>query len=301
VTRRLWLAFQILLAGLVVIWVANNLASNWIEVRAARQSVHLHPWLLAASAIVILATYALLVAAWRGVLLGWNERLAYPTATRIWTVSNLGRYVPGKVWQIAGMAALAQRAGVSAWAAAGSAVIVQLLAVATGTLITVLFAAQAQHAAAIITAGLVAVGAIGALAVERPTAIATAVLRRLSGRSWELRAVRKGPLVVSAAITLFSWIAYGLMLYLFIRGLLGVEVPLGVAIGAFTASYLLGLIAVFAPGGVGVRDFALYALLSGPVGPGGAIVVSFGSRILMTVTELLAAAVSLLLTHRRSA
>ena len=43
------------------------------------------------------------------------------SAARIWTVSNLGKYLPGKVWAIAGMALMARQAGVSPAAATGSA------------------------------------------------------------------------------------------------------------------------------------------------------------------------------------
>jgi hypothetical protein len=42
----------------------------------------------------------------------------------------------------------------------------------------------------------------------------------------------------------------------------------------------------------------MYFLLKGPMGPGAAAVLSVGSRILLTVTELLAALIAFLLTRR---
>lgn len=300
--RRLWLAVQVLLVGLVLIYLAESVAGNWADIRGAGQAIRIAPGPLAVSAAIILATYALLVGAWRGVLNGWGEQLRYPAAARIWTLSNLARYIPGRVWQIAGMAALAQQAGVTPWAAAGSAIIVQLLAVATGTLVTVAFAVRTEYPVAVMAAGVIAALAVAALTLERPTAFATRLLRRLTGRDLELRPVRTGPLLVSALITTFSWIAYGAVLALFARGVLGTAaLSVGTAIGSFTASYLLGLIAVFTPGGLGVREVSLYLLLEGPIGPAGATVVSVGSRILMTVTEILAALITLPLTHRKPA
>ena len=62
----------------------------------------------------------------------WGQRLEGWTAARIWTVSSLGKYLPGKVWAIAGMAMMAREAGVAPWAATGSAVILQMLAIGTG-------------------------------------------------------------------------------------------------------------------------------------------------------------------------
>ena len=43
------------------------------------------------------------------------------TAARIWTVSSLGKYIPGKVWAVAGMALMSKEAGIEPWAATGSA------------------------------------------------------------------------------------------------------------------------------------------------------------------------------------
>ena len=145
--RRAWIAVQVLLAAAVLYFVGRSMARNWDAIRRSGATIALDPAALLAAAGIILATYALLITAWRAVLLGWGERLAYPQAARIWTVSNLARYIPGRIWQIAGMAAMAQQAGVSPWAAAGSAVVVQLLAIATGALVTGIAAPQAGQPA----------------------------------------------------------------------------------------------------------------------------------------------------------
>src|SRR5690606_3072472 len=76
--------------------------------------------------------YAVLIEAWRRMVGGWGAPLGYRHAARIWFVSNLGRYVPGKVWQITAMAVMAERAGVSRYAAAGSALLVNLANVVAG-------------------------------------------------------------------------------------------------------------------------------------------------------------------------
>jgi len=301
VIRKLWIAAQALAAGVVLIYVAGSIAGNWVEIRGLGRAMRFDAGALAAAAAVILLTYALLIGAWRAVLLGWGERLRYPAAARIWTVSNLARYVPGRIWQIAGMAAMAQQAGVSPWAAAGSAIIVQLLAVATGALVTALFAPGIQNAAAIAVAAAVSVAGVLALTHPRTTELLASAFHRLSGRQLQLKPVAAGPLLLSAAVTAFAWVAYGVALYFLAKGLLassGLDLP--TAIGSFTGSYLLGLIFVFTPGGLGIREGAILLLLTGPIGPAAAAVVSLGSRILMTGTELLAALIALPLEHRRT-
>ena len=64
-------------------------------------------------------SYVVLIETWRQIVLAWGGRSRWPAAARIWFISNLGRYIPGKVWQIGAMGVLAQDAGVSSVAAVG--------------------------------------------------------------------------------------------------------------------------------------------------------------------------------------
>src|SRR5215216_5588892 len=105
---------------------------NWAELRSQPLAWQIEPGWLILSALVVWAMYALLIVAWRVMLAGWGQRLDGWTAARIWTVSSLGKYLPGKVWAIAGMAVMAQRAGVAPWIATGAAVLLQALSIAAG-------------------------------------------------------------------------------------------------------------------------------------------------------------------------
>src|SRR5260370_7645332 len=71
-------------------------------------------------------------------LRGWDQRLSYPNAARAWTLSNLGRYIPGKVWSVAGLVVLAERAGVRRSAAAVSAFAMQAVVLGTGAILVVI-------------------------------------------------------------------------------------------------------------------------------------------------------------------
>ena len=297
--RRLWLASQVIIALVIVLFLYRYVARNWTEIRHAGATLDLHPWPLVAAAGIILLTYAMLIGAWDAVLRGWGERLPYREAARIWCLSNLARYVPGRVWQIAGMAAMSQQAGVSPWAAAGSAIVVQFLAIATGTLVTASFAPQFGHPLLIVGAGLVTAAGAAALAWPAGATGLSRVVQRLTGRTVELRAVRPGPLLLSAVITAAAWVLYGLALYLSVRGLTGKDLSVRGAIGVFTGSYVAGLVNVFTSAGLGTREVLLVNWLTGPIGPAAAFVVTAGSRLLMTATEILAAALTIPLGTRK--
>src|SRR5207247_1569669 len=122
VRKWLWWALQLVVAGVVarMVWVA--IVKNWSEFRSLHVSLAPRPGWIALSALVVFVTYAIQVESWRRVLAGWAQRLSYGRAARIWLVVNLGRYIPGKVWSVAGLVVLAQRAGVETRAAGAAGV-----------------------------------------------------------------------------------------------------------------------------------------------------------------------------------
>jgi len=92
-------------------------------------------------------------------------------------------------------------------------------------------------------------------------------------------------------VNVVAWAAYGLAFQCLARGLTAdVTLGWGLAATVFTISYLVGLVAVFAPAGLGPRESLFYLLLAGAVGPKLAVALALATRVLLTITELGAAA-----------
>ena len=294
--RRAWIGLQWLLGLAVLYFVATAVAANWSQIRNSNVRIQLDAGVLAAAAAMVLASNAVMVSAWRAVLSGWPgvTRPRYLQAARVWCVSNLARYVPGKVWQIGGMAAMARRAGVSPWAATGSAITVQLVTIATGALITGLAAPEWKaHPWLVEVSGIVAAATAFFLAWRRGAAALTRSMTAIFGRPLELTPVGRGALALAGGVTTLAWLAQGLALYLCAVGLIG-RTSLGIwsAVGIFTGGSVAGQLAVFTPGGLGVREGVLAVWLTPLMGPRRALIVLVGSRLMVTLTELLAAAVT---------
>ena len=95
--RRPWLRAAQWLVGLAIIgFAARSLLRNWAELRSQPLEWRIEPGWLLLSALVVWSMYALLIVAWRMMLAGWGQRLDGWTAARIWTVSSLGKYLPGQ-------------------------------------------------------------------------------------------------------------------------------------------------------------------------------------------------------------
>lgn len=287
---RPWLAWLERLAALaVVVFLALYLARNWAEVRAHDWSVD-GPRLALASGVLAL-TYSAFVLLWRRVLGLLGARLSVVDAHRIWYLSNLGRYAPGRVLQLAGTAWMARAKGIGAVRAITGSIVAQLFVLGSGLLV----AAAALPEAAAATgpwrvAGLVAAAAFVALlltpAFERLRALA-ARWAGPDGTGPPIRWPDRLGLTVAYAAT---WLLLGMAFWLFVSSLtdLGPEALLTV-VGIFAAAYVAGFLAVFVPGGLGVREGVLAALLALYIPPSIAVAVAIAARIWSTAVEIAAA------------
>ena len=282
------------LLGIAIVGLAlRSLVRNWDQLRAQPLEWSVEPGWLILSAVVVWLMYGVLIAAWRIMLTGWGRGLDFWSAARIWTVSSLGKYLPGKVWAVAGMAVMAQRAGVGAGPATGSAIILQVLAIGTGAAVAALTGWSSLRSAYPGAEGGLTVLLLGSV-------LAVGVLLR---PDWIRAVVRVAAPDVNVALSppagavafgllanTLAWIGYGGALWLLARGLLP-SAGLGLlpAIAVFTVSYLAGFLALFAPGGIGVREGVFILMLQGPIGIGAATALAVASRVLLTVTELGAA------------
>ena len=287
--RKLFVAAQWLFAAAVVWYAARSLSGQWDA--AASRLASIDPgwtWIIAATLVVFL-TYVLLIETWRKVVVASDERLSFRDAARIWFVSNLGKYIPGKVWSIGAMTVMARQTGVTALVAGGSSIVVQLVSIVAG--LAIVLVAGTQLIDRPVLAGMLGIAVVAGIAAitvfARPVAsmVAAATGREvgaisISGRTVALATLRSGA----------AWIAYGVAFQLFVMGVLGEAGGATLSyIAVYAASYIIGFIALFAPGGVIVRESAMVAgmLRLGLAGEADALVVALTSRIWLTVTELL--------------
>jgi glycosyltransferase 2 family protein len=301
--RSGWVRVAQALVGLAIVGFAiRTLARNWDQLRSQPLEWQLRPGWLVLSLVLTWLMYALLILGWRSMLNGWGQQLDGWSAARIWILSSLGKYVPGKVWAVAGMALLAQRAGVAPWAATGSAVVMQVLAIGTGAAVAGLAGARnlesAQRGAGAVLLLLVA-GAIMSVGLLLWPPFLRRLLRLAAPQAAGERPPTGRGIVVGIATNIVAWLGYGLSLWLLSRGLLPSSgLGLRLAVAVFTASYLAGFLALFAPGGIGVREGLFILMLQKPLGVGAATSLALASRLLLTVAEL-GGAVPFLVFRRR--
>jgi len=265
----------------------------------ANTRIELHPIpVLVASAITI-ATYAYMVYTWTRTMRWWGATLEFREAWRIWALSNLARFIPGGIWQFAGIAGLAARSGTSPIAATGGVVLQQLIVLASGIAVTAAFLPSlALHGFPLTYGAAVAIAIAGLVIIALLQPHGAALMQRLSARFFSrtvlFPSMRAGSVARYAIALIVPWLAYGIAFWLFARGIVGGRAPgLPLSIASFTAAYVWGIIWVPVPAGLGVREAALVALLSPQVGPDVAVLLAIGSRIWLTVVEIVGAFIAI--------
>ena len=290
---RIWRVAQTALTIGLVACAGWYLWKQWQDASAAQ--LRLSPtitWLLAAT-IIVLATYLLLVETWRRVLRQYGYAVAFREATRVWFVSNLGKYVPGKVWQVTTMTVLLAKLNVPMPAAAGASAVITIANVVAGFALLLLVgtpslrAVAGQYESGVLVATLILLVALLAapLGMRIVSALSSRLLRRPVALTMPLRAAW-----LSVAGCAIAWLLYGTAFQLLVLSLLGrAPAPWVSYVTAYTLSYLVGYLALFAPGGIGVRELTLSYLLTALhlATPAEATVITVVSRLWLTVLEIL--------------
>ena len=291
--RGLRLLLQLLLTVGVTWFILKAVGVSLDEVRGLKLSWTDMGWGWAfLSTVLLLLAYLFSAALWGLMVreLG-GPRVDLLPALRVFFTANLGRYLPGKLWQIAGMALLAQKEGVRVSTATAAALLGQAFSLAGATLVGLGVLVEGGRGP--LPGGGWTVGLGVALLVM---ATYPRILWVLVGLWFRLaREKQPGGFRPDDAFGVrwmglhgVGWVLQGGAFLLLVRAM-GMDLPVMAGIPAYAAAYLLGYVAVFAPAGLGVREGVLIVLLDPWLGPRG-VAVAVVARLWSTLVELLPAA-----------
>lgn len=306
--RRGWhraAAVLFLLAALG--FVGWALADRWAALERMRAEVggfgwRFAPGWLAAAVAVAVADLLWMGAVWVHLYRSGGGRMGWGRGIRVWLATNLGRYIPGKVWQLSGLAVHLRESGASGSLGLASALAFQVVVLVTGIAVA---AGVLGGDLALVPGGspVVAVAAVVLLlALLHPRVVGGGM--RLAARFLDREDAPDaepptGPaLLRSAGGMVLAWGLYGFGLWCLLRGLSAAAVPGPVLLtGVFAAAYVAGYLVLVAPGGLVVREGAMTGLLAAltPMGAAVAGALAVAARLWVTVAELAAAAASLAL------
>ena len=264
-----------LLIGLVVL---GFISAACLELgRNVTGSVSQINWVLMSVALGVAIGYRVLNAsAWGLVLSSLSLKLPTRLATRIRSLSEACRWLPGGVWNLGSRAALASRAGLPATVVGASLGLELIITIASWTLLALVGLAPHPESLHLLldrltgpgigplgTIGLGAVIVLGfllAIASRSPRLVS-----KIKGAINRLRAaIRLRPRAMPMGAAFASYTLLGAMNGLAFLAVIHAVAPKSgvppmVAVGVNASAWLIGFFAVFAPGGLIVREGAAAA------------------------------------------
>ncbi len=255
----------ILLIVVPIFFLSRSMIDHWQTLRAA--DVDIDWGRMAISLAILLGAFALFPSGTLIGLRGLGVKLTYSQAYYGYHASQLGKYLPGRIWIIPGRAVTLHRYGVDGVIAGASAIVDTYVLIVAGFLVYIpsLFSAgqETMHQ----------LGYIGLL-ISLPLVASIffpQVLNRLFslGMKW----LGRGEFRIQ-----FAWYHFALMLinYMILWILSGIGLflladsfsplvlgDLPQVIGAMGFSWVLGTLSFLTPAGLGVREGAMGILLTG--------------------------------------
>jgi glycosyltransferase 2 family protein len=227
---------------------------------------------------------------WKFLVRSLGDKINTLSALKIWFISNLGRYVPGKVLQIAGLVFLAGKEGVTKSKAVQSVLYSQITANGLGLFMglgLLLLKTTGDDFPNLfhITTILIAVFI---LILWFPTVFLRSsnfVLGKMNKEKLE-NTLGTGNYLKFLALQIINWMLMSLSFILLVKTYTNISVTEHPEVlFILPLSWTIGLLAIFAPGGIGVREGAMTFWLKNYVPLEYALVLPWIYRILITVVE----------------
>ncbi len=285
VLRSPWVrwGFLVLALGLAVyavVAVREDLLDAARALSAARLAVA-----LVLSVLFVGAT----LLSWRAVLTDLGSRLDARSAVAVFGISQLGKYVPGGVWNIVAAAEVGADHGVPRRRTMTATAVATGVGVVSGAVVGVL------------ALPFLAADALGpwAWTLWLLPAVVVLLLPPVLNRllAVALRAARRAPfaqplswggLGAAAAWAVLGWVLAGVQVWLLATGLgmaTGVR-TLALAVGGYALAWMVGFLLVVVPAGAGARELVLLAVLAGTIPHAELLLVVLVSRVLVTLADL---------------
>jgi len=277
-----WLLFAVVLG-----FVARALGRQIGAVRW--DTLTLRPWPLVAALAAVLVAKALTFVPY-GIMVGHFCRrpLWRRLAPVVW-VSQTGKYLPGKVGAVLGMAWLLGKEGISARVALSSIFIVDGLSVVVGLLTAIPITLMDEIRPRLPMAWLwCALAVVGLLVCVHPRVfgtVANALLKRAGVEPFDrMPSVLTYVKPVLALLVQYAFLGLGCWLLALAIAPVGIE-ALPAFLCAMVVATIGGFVVLFAPAGLGVQEGLLLVLLGTVVAPETAAIVVVMMRLAQTLCE----------------
>jgi glycosyltransferase 2 family protein len=278
------------IVAFIFIFLGKMVWENWSQVKEASFTLRTLPFIL--STLIFAFSYFIQIWAWYLITLKLKIALSPFETLKTWFYSQLGKYLPGKIWVLLGRIYYYESRGRSKKSISVALYFEMVTLIIAGGIIflaaLVLFQETRPFYSGSQPLWLVPIFIL-AFASVHPQ-----ILQKII--NWALTLFRREPISISISywdilwilfICIVAWLVGGIGFYIFVASVYPVMPQFILFLtGALAISSTLGLIAIFAPSGLGVREGVLVYLLSFVMTTPVAVIISILSRLWVTLVEM---------------
>ena len=282
---------QAILIVVIFYFLAKNLYVNWSEI--VEYDWKINYYFLTYSLILLIVVAFLMALGWNLILRMLGGRLAHKKALKIFFITDLAKYVPGKIWTMVGKVYLCKKEGVPVATTSASVVILPLIQVISGILMFLVFLPFWTKTSDFMNKlylffPLIPLGLI-LLHPAIMTKLLNFVLRKLKQKTIQLN-IKYRDILLILLLMCGLWILNGVTYYFLIISVHSFPISwLPVTIGIFS---IAGVSQFLTPSGIGVLEGVLTVLLGLYLPVHIAILIALLTRVWKTVAELVCVAIT---------
>ena len=275
-----------------------------LKIYQQREVFSLIPWKfnplsLLIMVILLVLNYLSNIFAWHILMKSFGEKISFFKDFRIWSLSSITRFLPGKIWQYPSRMYMLSQEGVTP-VVSGTAMLAEILFNLSFGAVVVLISLMFWQLPEELHIGffekmlwLFLVLPFFLIVFTNKAFIQKliVIIKRLSGKN--VTTLKQ----IHFSFHWVLWIAFSFVIRYLIPGgvlfyLVQAVTPISISqlpffIGAFSLSWLLGYIAVFAPAGLGVAELSLATVLALIIPFGFASAVAIAFRVVNLLAEMI--------------
>ena len=285
---------------IIFFFLLKSLISNWQEIHWAELNFNF--LYLVLFFLFFCLSFIFGVWGWNLILAGMGYKISFKKSLKIIAASQLTKYVPGRIWIALGRAYLAEKEQIPKSKSVSSVILeTQLLFLAALFSYFVTYAfGFSQNILGLKIHPLILAGLAILLLYPAWSEKMVAVIAKILKREYYPAHIGYKNFLVIFLVYLLNWVIQGLAFFFLLNSIYALNFSyLPYIVSSYILAWMIGFIVIFTPGGLGIREGALTYLLKFVMPLPVAIALSFFSRILITVSEIIFLLVSLKLKDQR--
>jgi uncharacterized membrane protein YbhN (UPF0104 family) len=244
---------------------------------------------------LMLSSSAFYAYLWKLILDRLGTPLSYRKSYRIFFLSQLGRYFPGKVWSILGLVYLSQKEGVSKVISGASVTLQLLLQVVSGIMVFAITLPFWGSVDSVTDLHVLFLFFPAGLILLHPALVSRGLnlALRVTGQAQMELSWRYSYLLGQLGLWGVFWLVNGVAYYFLIGSIYASSIPqVPVLAGIFAIAWVAGFVSLVTPAGLGVMEGTLALLLSFYFPAHVATIIALWTRLARTASDLVSAIIA---------